>query len=238
MKIVIIPGNLNPTLSMREHPIIPCSYITSMVMNFSWPNFRSHLPSGAIDILERYFERIGGRPAEPSKMAQKKRGRKSMTSETPEPKAKKAKAGANGSSRGRRGSDADDMDSWPTSKGRDNWTPPRPTKDAWEDLIISVETIEVEDNGTKWAFLLWAQEDEHGKKRTSKALLTSVYKAAPQAVSVAYTFPSRTKGTDDVADAQVLRVAPVSLDRSLGKSRVKLTILRRFYERRQETSRR
>ena len=72
---------------------------------------------------------------------------------------------------------------WPSGTEKD-WVPPKPTKDAWEDLIVSIETIEVEENGSKWAFLLWSIEDDYGKKRTSKALLKSVYTAAPQAVGL------------------------------------------------------
>ena len=124
-----------------------------------------------------------------------------MASETPEPKTKKAKAGANGSARGRR-HNTDDLDVWPIAKAKDNWQPPKPLKDAWEDLIISVETIEANEDGTKWAFLLWAVEDEHGKKRTSKALLQSVYKAAPQAVSGVHLLVRRAR---ELTVTQMLR---------------------------------
>ncbi|KAI4150430.1 MAG: hypothetical protein LQ340_004079 [Diploschistes diacapsis] len=138
---------------------------------------------GAKDILDAYFEKIGGRPTASKANSAKKRGRKSNASvaETPEPTSKKAKTGFEGR-RGRppkRNSGEDLV--WPTVNA-ESWTPPKPTKDAWEDLISSIETIEVEENGTRWAFLLWAIEDENGRKRTTKANLQSVYIAAPQAM--------------------------------------------------------
>ena len=40
----------------------------------------------------------------------------------------------------------------------------------------------VESDGRKWAYLHWAVEDEEGKKITTRALLQSVYLAAPQAM--------------------------------------------------------
>ena len=140
--------------------------------------------SGATDILEAYFAKIGGRPSADKKgNSAKKRGRKSnaSTTETPEPNSKRSKTGFEGR-RGRPAKGASNEDlKWPDVTTGE-WTPPKPTKDAWEDLIVSIETIEVEENGTKWAFLLWSVEDENGKKRTSKAHLKSVYTAAPQAV--------------------------------------------------------
>ncbi|MCJ1328697.1 hypothetical protein MMC10_005374 [Thelotrema lepadinum] len=136
---------------------------------------------GAQDILEAYFEDIGGRPSANSKA--KKRGRKSNTSavETPEPSAKKTKTGFEGR-RGRppKGESSDNL-AWPAANS-DDWQPPKPIKDAWEDLLVIVETIEVEENGSKWAFIQWVAEDEHGKKRTSRAPLKAVYTAAPQAM--------------------------------------------------------
>ena len=70
---------------------------------------------------------------------------------------------------------------WPEEK-RDEWQPPKAMKDAWEDLIVSIETIE-QENGIKWVLLCWSEEDEKGKQRKSKAPLQVVYLAAPQAVS-------------------------------------------------------
>ena len=137
---------------------------------------------GAVDILQAFFKKIGGRPEAGSKAnSAKKRGRKSAGAvDTPEPpKSKKSKTEFSGK-RGRPAKNGSADLEWPLID--DNWQPPPPRKDAWEELIVSVETIEADENGQKWAFLLWAAEDSNGKKRTSKAMLASVYKAAPQAV--------------------------------------------------------
>ena len=73
-------------------------------------------------------------------------------------------------------------DPWPKRK-TSAWQPPPPEPGApgnWEDLLLKVETVMVEGDGSKWAYLLWAHEDDDGKKITTKARLASVYTAAPQ----------------------------------------------------------
>ena len=65
------------------------------------------------------------------------------------------------------------------------WQPPKPepgSRGNWEDLLLKVETVMQEADGRRWAYLLWANEDEKGKKVTTKALLESVNVAAPQAM--------------------------------------------------------
>ena len=49
-------------------------------------------------------------------------------------------------------------------------------------MLLKIETVMVEADGSKWAYLLWAAEDDEGKNVTTRALLPSVYVAAPQAM--------------------------------------------------------
>lgn len=74
---------------------------------------------------------------------------------------------------------------WPAVKVTSDWMPPKPRKDAWEDICLQVTTLSADPDGTKWAFVLWSVEDERGEKRKGKVLLDSVSVAAPQAVSSA-----------------------------------------------------
>ena len=68
------------------------------------------------------------------------------------------------------------------SRIRDGWEPPKPVPGAWEEGVLAVQTIEGNDDGTKWAYLMWADEDTEGKKRQTKALLSTCYIACPQIV--------------------------------------------------------
>ena len=67
------------------------------------------------------------------------------------------------------------------ARSKDGWEPPKPLPGAWEDGVLSVATIEGSDDGTKWAYLMWADEVD-GKKRQTKALLKTCYVACPQIV--------------------------------------------------------
>ena len=80
--------------------------------------------------------------------------------------------------------DGSDKVEWPKQRSS-AWQPPDPqpgTNGNWEDLLLKVETVMVEEDGTKWAYLLWAIEDDSGKKVTTRARLSSVAIAAPQAM--------------------------------------------------------
>ena len=65
---------------------------------------------------------------------------------------------------------------------RDGWEPPKPLPGAWEEGVVEVHTIEGTDDGTKFAYLMWADEGEDGKKRQTKAKLSTCYIACPQIV--------------------------------------------------------
>lgn len=136
-----------------------------------------------MDILEKYFERIGGRPIASSKASSiKKRGRKPTTS-TPDQSAKKVKL--NGSARGRaKAEDEDEEDvKWPKGNSKENFEPPFPHKDAWEDHVVAVQTIEVDpEDQKKWVYLTWVHEDADGKKQASRTTMESAKRACPQAV--------------------------------------------------------
>jgi len=141
---------------------------------------------GAIDILQAYFDSIGGRP-EPnsSKSAStKKRGRQSTgKTDTPDTHTKKAKTEEVPKKKDGRGRK---KKSSPGVMGleetlKDGWEPPKPLPGAWEEGVLSVQTIEGNDDGTKWAYLSWADEGtDSSRKRQTKALLSTCYIACPQ----------------------------------------------------------
>ncbi|MCJ1387637.1 hypothetical protein MMC18_000480 [Xylographa bjoerkii] len=140
---------------------------------------------GAIDILQAYFDSIGGRPAPTSSKSTstKKRGRQSTgKTDTPDNQPKKVKTEEvpkkkDGRGRKRKSSPGVmDLD----STLKDGWEPPKPLPGAWEEGVLSVQTIEGNDDGTKWAYLSWADEGTGGKKRQTKALLSTCYIACPQ----------------------------------------------------------
>ena len=134
--------------------------------------------------MEAYFNRIGGHPSEVSKAPPKKRGRKSHDQSPPAKKTKSqapVRAGRRGMKLGEEENDKGRP--WPDVKVTSDWMPPKPRKDAWEDILLEVQTLSADPDGTKWAFVLWSVEDEKGVKRKGKVLLQSASVAAPQAVS-------------------------------------------------------
>lgn len=143
---------------------------------------------GAKDILQAYFDSLGGKPEGDSKVSSsKKRGRQSTASkvDTPDKSSKKVRTEEpekkkDGRGRKKRQSSPGAMDIDVTIK--DGWEPPKPKMGSWEEGVLSVQTIEGNDDGTKWAYLIWADEDSNGKKRQTKALLTTCYLACPQIV--------------------------------------------------------
>lgn len=70
--------------------------------------------------------------------------------------------------------------------------PPKAAAGAWEHGVIAIETIEGDENDTKWAYLMWADVDKAGKHRQSRVLLQTCYTTCPQMVSTAH-FPSPKK---------------------------------------------
>lgn len=142
---------------------------------------------GARDILETYWEKLGGKPipAE-AKSASKKRSRQSTGgSGTPDTTAaKKQKKSA-----GRKSKDASANDDktgqvpYPfTDVGADTWQVPKMAGGAWDSSVQSVDTIEKDDQGVLWAFLVWNDKNEDGRYYRSKAKLTTCNKCCPQRV--------------------------------------------------------
>ncbi|KAL8850760.1 MAG: hypothetical protein Q9221_004328 [Calogaya cf. arnoldii] len=136
---------------------------------------------GARDLLEAYWKSIGGKPV-PSKQekpAGKKRGRQSTG--TIQPAGKKQKRA------GRKSTTAiDDPDATPEPPSGwqdvnpDTWKPPPPHDNAWEHLVMNVDTIEKDDKGELWAFLVWNEKNEDDRFNRSKAKLATCNKACPQ----------------------------------------------------------
>lgn len=92
---------------------------------------------GAIDLLQEYYKRQGGKPTVP-KGGAKKRGRQSQDANTPEA-AKKLKKGR-------------PSQSATTAMTGSHWAPP---KGSWEDQVQTVDTIEQDDKGALHVYLLW-----------------------------------------------------------------------------------
>lgn len=108
---------------------------------------------GARDVLEAYWEIIGGKPVQKTK----RRGRPSSGSL----KKKGAKS-------------EDDAS--------DEWLPPVPSAGNWDDLVQEVETIEKDEKGALWAYLLWNEKNIDGSSIRNKAPIRTCYKACPQKV--------------------------------------------------------
>ena len=70
----------------------------------------------------------------------------------------------------------------------EHWEPPLVKKDSWEDLVLSVETMETDGKENTYVFLLWRVVDKHGHRRRSKARLATAKIACPQAVSSLASF--------------------------------------------------
>ena len=118
----------------------------------------------------------------------KKRGRKSAGADvdTPEQPAKKARSEEppkkkDGRGRKKKSEIGTTVEMMDLARSKDGWEPPKPLPGAWEDGVLSVATIEGSDDGTKGAYLMWADEVD-GKKRQTKALLKTCYVACPQIV--------------------------------------------------------
>ncbi|KAL9000665.1 MAG: hypothetical protein Q9169_000701 [Polycauliona sp. 2 TL-2023] len=138
---------------------------------------------GARDLLEAYWKSIGGKPvaAAKEKPASKKRGRQSTG--TIQPAAKKQKKP------GRKSTTAlEDPDATPeppkgfSDVNPDVWKPPPPHDNAWEPLVMNVDTIEKDDKGELWAFLVWNEKNDDDRFNRSKAKLATCNKACPQAM--------------------------------------------------------
>ncbi|KAL8715938.1 MAG: hypothetical protein Q9220_000605, partial [cf. Caloplaca sp. 1 TL-2023] len=141
---------------------------------------------GAREILETYWRTIGGKPvpssSKPPKSSTKKRGRQSTGSTPAEPAKKQQK-------RGRKSAAAQDQDNDATPEpgavgytdvNPDSWKPPAPNDNAWDPLVMNVDTIEKDDKEQLWAYLVWNEKNDDGRFNRSKAKLATCNKACPQ----------------------------------------------------------
>lgn len=67
-----------------------------------------------------------------------------------------------------------------TNVNHETWKPPPPLDNAWEHLVMNVDTIEKDDKGELWAFLVWNEKNEDDRFNRSKAKLATCNKACPQ----------------------------------------------------------
>ena len=143
---------------------------------------------GAREVLENYWESIGGKPDANDPKATKKRGRQSTGSQKEKQEngtAKRQKANKNG--RKSNGAMQQDVDMGSlvgfTDVGDDDWKPP-PAKDgSWDPLVQSIDTVVRESNdGELWAYLIWNEKNAEGRFYRSRAKLPTIYKACPQRV--------------------------------------------------------
>lgn len=67
-----------------------------------------------------------------------------------------------------------------TNVNHETWKPPPPLDNAWENLVMNVDTIEKDDKGELWAFLVWNEKNEDDRFNRSKAKLATCNKACPQ----------------------------------------------------------
>lgn len=170
------------------------------------PSTQSFVYRCARNILESYWERLGGKPTSTSsKPASKKRIRQSTGgSGTPDSTAVKKQRKSTGDSRtpdstvvkkqrktgSRKSKDTSAKDDEKTAEppagftdvGNDNWKAPKPTSSAWDPLVQTVDTIEKDDQGELWAYLIWNDKNEDGRFYRSKARLMTCNKACPQRV--------------------------------------------------------
>ncbi|KAL8870507.1 MAG: hypothetical protein Q9174_003466 [Haloplaca sp. 1 TL-2023] len=142
---------------------------------------------GAREILEAYWASIGGRPMPSARKASKsagtgkKRGRAS-TGTIAEPAQKKTKKRPGRKS----ASAAQDPDATPepptgfTNVDAESWTAPEPLDNAWDPLVMNIDTIEKDANNELWAYLVWNEKNDDGRYYRSKARLSTCNKACPQ----------------------------------------------------------
>lgn len=126
---------------------------------------------------------IGGKPTKETKPATKKRGRQSAGAASEgNPSAKKQKKPGRNS----KGASAEEGSTEPpagfTEVGEDEWEPPKPLDRAWDSAVQSVDTIEKDDHGELWAYLVWNDKNEDGRFYRSKARLAVCNKTCPQRV--------------------------------------------------------
>ncbi|SLM36986.1 Chromo domain/shadow [Lasallia pustulata] len=118
--------------------------------------------SGASELLQEYWEKIGGKPT--AIKGTKKRGRQSTgeaitpdTSKKPKiaPKTERKNLGTKKSRQS-----LPDVSLVGTEAPEEGWKPP---EGSWEDHIQSVETVEKDDDDNLWAYVIWNHRTSEGK---------------------------------------------------------------------------
>ncbi|KAI4203403.1 MAG: hypothetical protein LQ350_001924 [Teloschistes chrysophthalmus] len=142
---------------------------------------------GAREILEVYWESVGGKPLPTRKsLSGKKRGRQSTGGRTStgshqhKPASKKKRRGRKGAMTNEDRSPSIEPPAGTTDVNPYTWKPPNPDSNAWDPLIMSVDTIEKDAQNEMWAYLVWNEKNEDGRFNRSKARLATCNKACPQ----------------------------------------------------------
>ncbi|KAL8967126.1 MAG: hypothetical protein Q9197_005607 [Variospora fuerteventurae] len=148
--------------------------------------------AGAREILEAYWEKIGGKPKPSIKgdkpAAGRKRGRQS-TGNQPEAAAAATKKQKRGRKSTSNLPDNDANDEFPpgyTDVDPDSWKPPAPEDNAWDPLVMQVDTIEKDNDDVLWAYLVWNEKNDDGRYNRTKARLETCNKACPQKMLTFY----------------------------------------------------
>jgi Chromo shadow domain len=115
---------------------------------------------GASEVLQSYFQNLGGRPQPPSKLGKRKSTSQLKTAS--EPSAPKRSKRSNGN-------DNESMDDLPQKTG--SWMPKQHN---WESEIASIDTVERDrETGKLWAFIYFTNS------KRSKVGMEMVYKHCP-----------------------------------------------------------
>lgn len=181
---------------------------------------------GARAILEAYWEKLGGKPVPAdAKPASKKRGRQSAGgSGTPDStaiKKQKKSVGRKSKDGGASISNFQEEDTTPdvpygfTEVGADNWKVPKIANGAWDQAVHAVDTIEKDDQGELWAYLVWNDQNEDGRYYRSKAKLATCNKCCPQRVC----FFSPSMGSNPQEESETHANFPPSIDRCFNSTR-------------------
>lgn len=148
-------------------------YIEALTLQTLIPPDRS----GAMELLEEYFQSHGGRPQPPPKQAPRKR---KATGEKPTPAKAQATKGVKRQKKSRCLTDDADEEDKPelalADEDEENWMP---KKENWENEVVKVDTIgrDAEGGDGLYAYLHW----KNGKR--SKVSMELCYKKCPIKVS-------------------------------------------------------
>ncbi len=115
-------------------------------------------------MLDKYFEKLGGRP-QSTKLGKRKSSSQLKNASGSQAPKKSKRTNSNGD---------ESMDEFPQEERIGTWIP---KKDSWEHDIKSIDTVERDrDTGKLWAFLIF----DNGKR--SKVGMEMIYKHCPIAM--------------------------------------------------------